>query len=407
MKHRAVVGAAGVVVGVVLALVATEVVWPALAAREARRPGELVLMTGLDESIGQQRLALIDQWNAIHPENPVTVKQLPSNADDAHSEMVARAQSGDGQVDVYNLDVTWTAEFAEAGYIEALEDVDTTGFLAKPLSTCRYRDQLWALPFNTDAALLYYRTDLSDQLPTTWRLLRQAIRDGKAKDMPIGLATQLDDYEGGTVAIAEAVWAEGGELVVDDKVVLHSSEAQAGLAALADDVHDTDVNLKSSLEFQESHSTQAFLSGEAMFLRNWPIAYRTLKEKKLPFSVTTLPSSSALGGQNLAVSAHSANKGAATELVEFLTNPRSQQLLFERGGLAATREIVYRDPAILDRYPYAPTLLKAIEDARLRPVGPHYARFSEELRSVVRQLLLKGRLPSDYAERLDRAWKGR
>ncbi len=407
MRQRVVFGAAGFVVGAALSLVATEVVHPAVAGRDDAEPGALVLMTGADESVGQQRLELIEQWNAVRPENPVTVVQLPPNADAAHSQMVAQAQSGEQQVDVLNLDVTWIAEFAEAGYIVPLDDVDTTGFLAKPLSTCRYEGELWALPFNTDAALLYYRSDLLvDKTPTTWRQLRAAVRDTPDAP-PVGLATQLDDYEGGTVAIAEAVWAEGGELVVDDEVVLDSPEAQAGLEALREDVHDPDINLARSLDADEARSTDVFAGGEALFLRNWPIANRYLDAEGVEFSSTTLPSPSALGGQNLAVSARSANKGAARELVEFLTSPRSQQLLFERGGLAATREIVYLDPMVLESHPYARTLLRAIEDAKLRPVGPHYNRFSHQLRAVVRELLVGGRLPPDYLERLDRAWKGR
>jgi multiple sugar transport system substrate-binding protein len=407
MRKPLLFGATGFALGAVIAVVATQVVWPAVTARDEREPGTLVLMTGADQSIGQQRLALVEQWNATHPENPVTVKQLPSNADAAHSHMIAQAQSGEEQVDVYNLDVTRIPQFADAGFITPLEGVDTAGFLAKPLSTCRYRDQLWALPFNTDAGLLFYRSDLVEDLPTTWRQLRNAIRDGKPADMPIGLAVQLADYEGGAVTIAEVVQADGGKLVDGGEVVIDSPEAQDALEQLAEDVRDADINLAASLDADEDRSTQAFLNGEAMFLRNWPIAHRVLKDKGVPFGVTELPGPSVLGGQNLAISAGSANKGAARALVEFLTSPRSQQLLFERGGLAATREIVYKDPAILDLYPYAGTLLAAIKGSEPRPVGPHYSRFSEVLRDVVRQMLVEGNLPPDYLERLDRAWKGR
>ncbi|MFC5289066.1 extracellular solute-binding protein [Actinokineospora guangxiensis] len=407
MRKPLLFGATGFALGAAIAVLATQVVWPAVTAPDGREPGALVLMTGTDESIGQQRLALIDQWNAMHPENPVTVKQLPATADAARSQMVAQAQSGEEQVDVYNLDVVLTPEFADAGFITPLEDVDTTGFLAKPLSTCRYRDQLWALPFNTDAGLLFYRTDLVQQQPRTWRQLRNAIRDGKPADMPIGLATQLGDYEGGAVTITEAVQADGGKLVDDGEVVIDSPAAQDALTELAEDVRDADINLAASLEANERSSTQAFGNGEAMFLRNWPIAYRELTGKNIPFGVMELPGPSVLGGQNLAIAARSANKGAARELIEFLTSPRSQQLLFERGGLAATRGIVYQDPTILNEYPYAGSLLKAVEEAEPRPVGPHYTRFSETLRDVVRQMLVEGELPPDYLERLDRAWKGR
>lgn len=95
--------------------------------------------------------------------------------------MLARAQSGHG--DIYNLDVTWTAEFADAGYIQSLDEpgVPEDGFLAGPLATCRYDGELWTLPFNTDVGLLYYRSDLLDLPPQTWTDLEDDITVWRAR----------------------------------------------------------------------------------------------------------------------------------------------------------------------------------------------------------------------------------
>ncbi|GGS42446.1 extracellular solute-binding protein [Actinokineospora fastidiosa] len=397
----------GFVIGVLVTMVATQYVVPALAGGDGAEDGELVILSGLDQSEGGQRQALVDQWNDIRPANPARIVELPANADQAHSEMVAHAQSGAEQVDIYNLDVTWMAEFADAGFIRPLEDADTTGFLEKPLRTCRYDGKLWGLPFNTDAGLLYYRRDIVDVPPETASEMRETIEEAKPDGMRAGLTTQLADYEGLTVAVHEAVWAAGGEVVgADGRVALDSDEAQAALRRLADDVRDADVNLQASLEFDELASTHAFGAGQALFMRNWPVAYRTLGDS-VEFGVTPLPGGSVLGGQNLAVAAKSERPRAAQELIEFLTDPRSQQILFERGGLAATRDIIYLDSAVTSRYPYAKTLETAIQNARLRPVTPHYTAFSECLRGVVRELLVTGSLPPDAVDRLARCLEGR
>lgn len=394
------------VVGVALTLLATLVVVPALSGDEPE-PGELVILSGLDQSAGGQRQALLDQWNKTHPNNPARIIELPANADEAHSEMKARAQSGDPEIDIFNIDVTWTAEFADAGYILPLDDVDTSVFLANPVKTCFYDDELWALPFNTDAGLLYYRTDMVAEVPSTWRRLREAMLENE-RDVRAGLATQLADYEGLTVAVMEAVWAEGGEVVDEDgKVVLDSEEAQAALNGLARDVRNERINLAASLEHDETASRHAFADGHALFMRNWPVAYPALTARKVPFSVTSLPGPSVLGGQNLAISAHSRRPTAARELIEFLTDARSQQLLFERGGLAATRLVVYQDPKVNTSHPYAGALLDSIEGAKLRPVTPRYSQFSERLRALVRPVLTGGSLPPDYVEQLTRALEGR
>jgi multiple sugar transport system substrate-binding protein len=131
--------------------------------------GELVILSGVDDSVGQQRHQLLRVWNAQHPANRARFQLASDRADDQHSAMVADAQTKSSTVDIYNLDVTWVAEFAAAGYIRELGSVDTSGFLDKPLRTGYYNQDLYALPFNTDAGLLYYRTDIlpnPEQVPT-------------------------------------------------------------------------------------------------------------------------------------------------------------------------------------------------------------------------------------------------
>jgi len=132
--------------------------------------GELLILSGRDDSTGDQRQARINLWNEVHPEKPARIVELSGNADQQRNEMVRLAQDPGSVVDVYNLDVTWTAEFAENDYIVPLTGVSTSDFLARPLDTCLYErrfdgipfsgEKLWALPFNTDAGLLYYREGL-------------------------------------------------------------------------------------------------------------------------------------------------------------------------------------------------------------------------------------------------------
>jgi multiple sugar transport system substrate-binding protein len=144
------------------------------------------------------------------------------------------------------------------------------------------------------------------------------------------------------------------------------------------------------------------------------VAYRDLQpvtgsNKAFRFDVTTVPGeTSVLGGQNLAVTRGSDQPRAAQALIEFLTGERSQQILFEHGGFAATREIVYRDANITTKYPYATTLLTAIRRARARPETPHYTDFSREFRKVVMEVWQNdGEITADHARRLADALEGK
>lgn len=416
--------AMGVAVGVVLMILFTSGIQPLFREPTEWEKGELIVLSGRDQSEGGQRRALINQWNAEHPEQQAVIIELSTEADGQRSEMVARAREQAGHADVYNLDVTWTAEFAKSGYLLPLTGVDTKGFLRRPLESCHYKDVLWALPFNTDAGLLFYNKDhvtekevpldLTDITNTSTRRLREE----KDARLTAGYASQLADYEGLTVNALELIWAEGGEAVDSNgKVVIDSDQTRRALRWLADGLKgDKPVVLPESRSQNEPLSTQAFRDGKVVFMRNWPVAHRALQTNQgesagrpgFNFEVAKLPGPSVLGGQNLAISAKSKKPRAAQALIEFLTSPRSQQVLFERGGLAATRSIVYHDSRVATEYPYARTLLRAVEDARLRPVNPYYSRFSDEFRSIIRHALdHEGALPADAVERLTAALEGR
>ncbi|MFI5956253.1 extracellular solute-binding protein [Cryptosporangium sp. NPDC051539] len=385
--------------------------------------GELVLLSGSDDSAGGQRQELIAEWNRLHPEHPARIEEVPNIADAERSEMLARADGDGGPIDVLNLDVAFLPEFAEAGLLREFpdDDVDRDAFLSGPLGTCEYKGKLWALPFNTDAALLYRRTALVPKAPSSWTSMLASIArvlegNPRAGTVPeAGFVTQLGDYEGLTVNAIEAVWSAGGDIVDDDgHVHVDSRQAQEGLRQLVDGVHsDPKQILPTSLEYTEDASTSAFRADRALFMRNWPVAYRRLENPTEPgttridFEVSPLPWPSVLGGQNLAIAEHSSHPRAAEALINFLTDSRSQQILFERGGFAATRRVVYEDAKIKQVYPYADELLKALEAARPRPKSPHYALFSEVLREAVHTMLVTGAgPPPDLGDRLRAALRG-
>lgn len=414
----------GVLTGaVVMALVAFLVV-PVLNSPDPMEPGELVILSSHDQTEGRIREELINQWNVLYPEHKARIEELPDSTDDQHSEMVARAQTDSSPVDIYNLDVTWIAPFAHAGYLTPLEEsaTDTDGFLDKPLQTCRYDGKLWGLPFNTDAGLLYYRTPTIRSAPSTWEALvkqtEQVFSGQQDSQLRAGYTTQLRDYEGLVVNALEAIWAAGGDVVdANGEVVIDSEQAQEGLHRLAAGLAAANppVILPDALDHDETLSWKALAEGKVLFMRNWPVAYRNLQRQveedqelhQWSFGVAELPGPSVLGGQNLAISSKSTKPRAAKKLIEFLTGPRSQQILFEHGGLAASRKIVYQDPQVREQHPYTDTLLNAINDARLRPITPHYMRFAETFRAIVRQALFQdGQVSSDAKDRLTAALRG-
>jgi ABC-type glycerol-3-phosphate transport system substrate-binding protein len=407
----------GVAIGLVVALLAITLP-AALDDPDDLEKGTVVLLSGHDDSIDGQRGKLIQQWNALHRDTQAQIVELPAIADAQRSEMLARAQAGGGGVDVYNLDVTWTAEFAAAGYLQSLDEsrVRTGDFLPRPLSTCRYDGRLWALPFNTDVGLLYYNTELLAKVkrtepPSDWGGLVDdaVVMAGISNHTTAGFVGQFADYEGLTVTALEMVWGAEGVVVDDEGAVLPDSRDVAAVRTAFGRLKTVTEKVPPT---NEATSIEEFRNGRALYMRNWPVADRTLRDAELgpviPFGVATLPGgSAALGGQNLAVSATTDMPKASRALVEFLTDARSQQQLFQRGGLPATRKIVYTDPAV--QSDFTTTLVAALDGARTRPVVPHYAAFSRAFRAEVDAYVRGGQevIDEDIRARLEAALQGR
>jgi len=428
--RRLMTGRVAVFLGTILALLLLNSIRTILFPPPPPEPGDIVILSGNDDSVNGQREQLLAQWNSQHPQNRAVFKTVHGDADAQHSAMVSQAQAADSTVDIYNLDVTWVTEFAQAHYIRPLDDADTAGFLVKPLSTCQVDGTLYALPFNTDAGLLYYRTDLvpdapKEQMPPSVEIMHKII--DSHPEVAGGYAMQLGRYEGLTVNALESIWAAGGDVVNGSgQVTVDSPQVADGLRRLAQasaapadrpGVWPGSYSGPDGQGGREKDSTNAFAAGAVVLMRNWPVAYGQLTHQpdsapsagaSVHFATAQLPGPSVLGGQDLAVASDSRRPRAAQALVEFLTNDTSEKQLFREGALPATRVDAYSDALVRAAQPYATTLLIALNNARLRPVTPNYPLFSGVFQRIVLEALhADGKVPSSAVRELTNALNGR
>jgi multiple sugar transport system substrate-binding protein len=392
------------------------------------------LVTGPDVSRAGVRNRLVALWDERCPRHPVDLVVLPPTADGQRSQMVAAEQSGNTDYDVLNLDVTWTPEFAADHLIRPLAGTARSDFLHNAWDTATDRHhKVWAIPFNSDAGLLFYRTDAGfSGAPRDWAHILADLHVSKQG----GYVTQLAPYEGLTVNVLEAVWDEGGDLVDDNGEVESTSSIQKGL----DDLRwERQWLMPPSVDqAHEAESLQAFAQGKATFLRGWPYMYDVLVADGLKpgaqFDVARLPGVngpgfSVLGGQDLAVAAHSRNPELARQLIDFLTSPQSERCLLE-GGFAAARTGAYSTSASAPRCPlpslatagstetsgvtgalppYSGVLYAALVSARPRPKTPYYGAFTQFVQADVEAFLgnRKENVVTDMTGDLRRVLAGR
>src|SRR5918911_2122536 len=102
----------------------------------------------------------------------ISVQALPTDADQQRELIARRLAAKDSAVDIVGMDVNWTAEFAQAGWIKPwtgqLAKQATAGDLPGPLNTARYKGRLWVAPFTSNAQILFYRKDRVKRPPRTW-----------------------------------------------------------------------------------------------------------------------------------------------------------------------------------------------------------------------------------------------
>ncbi|MCF4135830.1 extracellular solute-binding protein [Streptomyces sp. Tue 6430] len=94
----------------------------------------------------------------------ISYNKLPRAADGQRQQLVRRLAAEDDSIDILGLDVTWAAEFAEARWIREWTGTArrqaVEGTLRVPLQTSTWKGKLYAVPYNTNTQLLWYRKDL-------------------------------------------------------------------------------------------------------------------------------------------------------------------------------------------------------------------------------------------------------
>ncbi|MFK4867401.1 ABC transporter substrate-binding protein [Streptomyces sp. CSMPJR101] len=363
--------------------------------------------------------SVLEGWNRTHPDERVTLVELPDSADETHAQMTTDLRDGDrSRFDILNIDVSWTSEFAAQGWIRPLErdrfPLDT--FLKPVVGTATYDGRLYAVPYVTNAGLLLYRKDILAEEgvdpPRTWAELERAARTIAPKHGLEGYAGQFLPYEGLTVNAAEAVYSAGGSILGDEgeRVTVNSEAARDGIDFLARGVREGWIP-REALTYKEEESKQAFQDGRLLFLRNWPYAYAVASAEgspvagkigAVPLPGPDGPGTSVLGGSNLAVSTHARHPDSAARLLAYLTSEHVQRQVLTRGALPPVRADLYEDPELVRRFPYLPTLRESVRTAAPRPKSPRYGQVSLVVQAVVRDAMAGHDTPEAAVRRLAR-----
>ncbi len=353
--------------------------------------GPITYVQGKDTSGFVQQV--LDAWNADHPDEEVTLIELPESADAQRSQMIQNAEAQSDAYSVLSVDNVWTAEFAANRYIVELpEDEFPVDEMLEPvIDSARYLDKLYAVPNSSDGGMLYYRTDLLEaagiaEPPKTWAELTQQCTQIQATPAGAGAACyagQFEKYEGLTVNASEAINSAGG-VVTDDsgKPNVNTPEAAEGLNFLVNGFTEGYIP-QEAITYKEEEGRRAFMEGRLIFHRQWPYQYNLAnktdgssqvagKFAAAPLPGLDGPGASSLGGHAMGISTYAENKASALEFIKFYTSKEQSQKNLELASQAPIYTSIYDDPALQEQFPYLPVLKESILNAVPRPKVVRY-----------------------------------
>jgi multiple sugar transport system substrate-binding protein len=315
----------------------------------------------------------------------VTPEFLPTDATQQREQLVRRLGAEDPSIDIVGMDVIWTGEFANAGWVEEwkgpLKKQVTEDVFPNVIETASFEGKLYAAPFNTNTQLLWYRKDLVKQPPKTWD---EMIDQAEGLEEAGTIQVQANRYEGFMVWANALIESAGTEILSGPEAVdLEQGPTEKALQVMGRLANSSAA--PPSLSTSDEDTTRlAFEAGESAFMTNYTFAYASAQSeapeigKKMGFArfpevEPGTPSKPPLGGFNLAVSSFSDNKDVAFDAAACLAGKKSQLTAVELDGLPPSRSDLYTDKVVIKAYPgFAELVKESIENSGPRPTTPAY-----------------------------------
>ncbi|OMH25740.1 ABC transporter substrate-binding protein [Motiliproteus sp. MSK22-1] len=320
--------------------------------------------------------------------------------------------AGAKDIDVFQIDVVWPGMLQNHLLdLKPYTNGNEEQHFPSLIKNNTVEGRLVAMPWFTDAGVLYYRKDLlekyNQEIPITWSQLTevatriQASERAAGQEKMWGFVWQGRAYEGLTCDALEWIYSHNGGTIISatGKIDIYNEQSVQALNTARDWVGS--ISPKGVLNYAEEEARGVFQGGNAVFMRNWPYAWSLAQADnsliKDKVGVTALPKGSSdgnhagtLGGWQLAVSKYSAHADLAADLVMYLTSYTEQKRRAIKGSYNPTIDALYKDEEVLAKAPFFGDLYSSFVNGVPRPstvTGKHYSRVSSAFFNATHNVL--------------------
>lgn len=304
--------------------------------------------------------------------------------------------AGSSTPDLIESDVTYTAKWAAAGYIQPVS-CNPSAFNASILATGTIQGKQYSCPWFLNVEGLWYRTDLVPTPPTTPQQVITDAQQAMAKDKSLkeGIAFEGSKYEGAITVYMMLDKAFGGSL--SNLSSVNTPQNVAALNYLHSLIYQYKIAPTDVVTYTEDQTGTDFASGYAAFSTNWPYVASLPLSASVKGHIGYIPfppapggqPGVALGGEVLSINAKTQHLSAVNALINFLTSPAQE----------TARALAVSDPPAVTAA-YTPALLaaapiwKQIQTlaplAAARPVNPNYLNVSNDLQELISSAYANG-----------------
>jgi multiple sugar transport system substrate-binding protein len=359
--------------------------------------------------------------NGVPDDVQVSIVTVPRPAlHQALTHAVAEGQAPDLAV----LDSVWVAEFAAAGFLYALEDLDSDWLRAEhdldflePLVTAdRYDGQTFVVSAVADVAGLWYRRREIDEVglgpPETWAQLRAVARALAANGIPHPIVMPGGSKAGETTAYSLLAFlaSNGAQVIGPDGVSLDSPATAQALRFLRRLV-DEGVMSPEVVGYEWNRPIRLLAQGQAAMCFGGSYEATPLAEamgvslEELWDHVGFIPvpagpggtPASVTGGMVFGIFRQAAQPRLAMRLLESIVSPEALARIARATGRVPPRRtaVALTQPD----FSFGPLVVEMLGRAVTRPATPAYPRVSAQLQAML-EAVLTGRLrPAAAAQR--------
>jgi multiple sugar transport system substrate-binding protein len=344
-------------------------------------PIEFTLPSHDEDALIILRQAVSDFCSA-HRNLPINITELPWTT--AWNDLVRVALYKDG-AEESEVGSMWVGSFVGMDALRsyALPEISKVGRAAAFLPSAWQNgsligdDQLWAIPWLSEARVIFYWRDMLENAGIdeagafqSFDQMEQTLARLRSHGIDTPWATTTRRTANTVYNISSWIWGAGGDFMSADglRMRVAEPEARAGMTHYYNlycymPQRSEPMDSIATFELFQNQSVAAIISGPWFlnWLRRQGVPPNTLSR----IGVSLLPGPSFVGGTSLVIWKHVAadHEQAAVDLVHYLvTNPALLEFYHQAGLLPARRDLLAQPPFSTE--PHYQTIIKAIETGR-------------------------------------------